>query len=247
MNTLPLTETTGSPGVQDYRSVKEYHSGTETSNKNKALIEAGINSDMIVMIEKINSVKNRTPIAVIEKSKKFKEWKLDALIDYIISNYHIPAKQKSILIYDLADRTSRECGTKHPELFKLTAALFLFFDDLLFHLKVEEQVLFSNILQLNKKTMSEGLGTYTTFGLIKSSSNAIHDGHDTIIENLKSFRNLTNDYTSPSDASGSYHQLLELMKEFENDLILQLYLESNILFPKAIEMDERPVGSRKNV
>jgi regulator of cell morphogenesis and NO signaling len=71
----------------------------------------------------------------------------------------------------------------------------------------------------------------------------MHEGHDTIIENLKSFRNLTNDYTSPPDASGSYHQLFELTKEFENDLILQLYLENNILFPKAIEMDERPVSS----
>jgi regulator of cell morphogenesis and NO signaling len=241
MTILPFTETTACPGVaKGYQNVEECNPGTKTSKDHKEFCQAGIQSDM--MTEKINPVENRTPIAMVEESKRFKEWEIDALINYIISNCHIPAKQKAVLIYDLADRTSRECGAKHPELLRLTTALFLFFDDLLRHLKVEEQVLFPNMLQLNKKIRSGGLGTYTTFGFIKSSSNTMHEGHDAIIESLKSFRGLTNDYKSPSDASGSHHRLLVLMKEFENDLILQLYLENNILFPKAIEMDERTVG-----
>jgi iron-sulfur cluster repair di-iron protein len=242
MDTLLLTESTAWPGAQGYRNAKECHTGTETSNEDGAFSHAGVNTGVMIVMEKTSSMENQVPIAMVEESKRFKEWEIDALINYIISNCHIPAKQKAVLIYDLADRTSRECGAKHPELLRLTTALFLFFNDLSLHLKLEEQVLFPNILQLNKKIRSEGLGTYTTFGFIRSSSNTMHEEHDAIIENLKSFRGLTNDYTSPSDASGSHHRLLVLMKEFENDLILQLYLENNILFPKAIEMDERTVG-----
>lgn len=52
------------------------------------------------------------------------------------------------------------------------------------------------------------------------------------------FHELTNDYVLPEDACSSYKQLFEKMKEFEDDFLLHVHLENNILFLKAIAVDE---------
>jgi len=47
-------------------------------------------------------------------------------------------------------------------------------------------------------------------------------------------RQLTNNFTIPSDACHSYNALFEKIKELEDDLILHFHLEVDILFPNAI-------------
>lgn len=64
---------------------------------------------------------------------------------------------------------------------------------------------------------------------------------------LKLFRNLTRDYLLPADAGHSHKYLFEKMKEFENDLFLHVQRENNILFPKAIALDERITLQARNV
>jgi len=42
----------------------------------------------------------------------------------------------------------------------------------------------------------------------------------------------------PQDACNPYNYLFEKMKEFEDDLHRHIHLENNILFPKAIKLEE---------
>jgi regulator of cell morphogenesis and NO signaling len=44
---------------------------------------------------------------------------------------------------------------------------------------------------------------------------------------------------TPPDACRSYKYLFAKMKGFERDLMLQIQLENDILFPMAIQMDEK--------
>lgn len=46
-------------------------------------------------------------------------------------------------------------------------------------------------------------------------------------------RDLGNDYLPPSDACNTYKVTFSLLREFEEDLYSHIYLENNILFPKA--------------
>ena len=147
-------------------------------------------------------------------------------------------KRTPVIIYDLAQNVANRHSEKHPELTKLVTALFFFFNDLLNHLKKEEQILFPNITQLVKKnSCAEGI-TYTTFGFIKESAIGMMKEHLAAGNELKLFRKLTNNYLLPADACNSYKYLFEKMKEFENDLFFHVHLENNILFPKAITLDE---------
>ena len=62
--------------------------------------------------------------------------------------------------------------------------------------------------------------------------------HEIAGEDLTFFRKITNNYDLPADACNSYMYLFEKMKEFENDLYNHIHLENNILFPKALKLDE---------
>lgn len=103
----------------------------------------------------------------LSESAKFDEWDINSLVDFIIKQYHFNTRKNVVVIYDLAQQVFSKHNEKHPELAKLVEALFLFFDDLLCHLKKEEQILFPNIIQLTEKKLHEGSFNYSTFGVIK--------------------------------------------------------------------------------
>ena len=171
-------------------------------------------------------------------SVKFGEWDINSVIDLIIKHYHFNTRKNVVVIYDLAQQVFSRHNEKHPELAKLVEALFLFFDDLLFHLKKEEQILFPNIIQLTEKKLHEGSFNYSTFGVIKEHVLTMQNEHHDVLKQLGLFRRLTNDYRIPEDCSVLYKSLLSKMKEFENELMQHIQLENDFLFPRAIQMDE---------
>ena len=238
MNTLQLTDTVGAFAAKDYHNTKVFRQlGINfgyTGNKSleEASKEAGVAIEQVKVALEQNSLPKPTP------AQEFTKWEIDALVDYIINTHHSYAKENAVIIYDLAQNVANRHSEKHPELTELVTALFFFLHDLLNHLKKEEQILFPNIRQLvKKKSCGEGI-TYSTFGFIKESVMGMKKEHLAAGSELKLFRKLTNDYLLPADACISYICLFEKMKEFENDLFLHLHLEDNILFPKAITLDE---------
>ena len=66
--------------------------------------------------------------------------------------------------------------------------------------------------------------------------------HDTGGQLLKEMRQLTSDYTVPSDGCISYQTLYQALDAFEKDLHQHIHLENNILFPRALEMEEKVRG-----
>lgn len=179
----------------------------------------------------------QTQETLLDESKRFSEWEINSLIDFVIQHYHCDAKKNIVFIYDLAKKVAGKHRGEHPELAKLSTALFLFFNDLSFHLKKEEQILFPNIRQLIEKSSHAESFTYTTFGLIEESVLVLKNEHQTSVNELKFIRGLTNNYLIPADASESYKYLFERLKAFEKDLIQHIHLENDILFPKAIQME----------
>ena len=62
--------------------------------------------------------------------------------------------------------------------------------------------------------------------------------HEAAGNALKELRSLTGDYTPPPDACFSYNTLFAAFKDFETDLHRHIHLENNILFPRAIAMEQ---------
>jgi regulator of cell morphogenesis and NO signaling len=244
MNTL--IETIGAIAAKDYRNTKVFRQlGINfVYAGNKTLEEASKDAGVAVELVKVALEQNSLTKPTIEQ--EFNKWDIDLLIDYIVSAHHLYTKESAVIIYDLAQNISYSHSQKHPALKTLAAALFLFLDDLLYHLKKEEQILFPNIRQLVKNRSCNERFTYTTFGFINEIVGQLKKEHLAAGNELKLFRQLTNDYLLPADAGISYKYLFQKMKEFESDLFLHVHLENNILFPKALNLDDELNLEKKN-
>ena len=185
-----------------------------------------------------NDLGEQSPVVKTIASQEFHTWDIHSLIDYIINIHHRYAKDNTVIIYDLAQKVSNRQCENHPQFGRLTSEIFFFFHDLLNHMMKEEEILFPNIKQLIENRRISGKAIYTTFGLIKDSIRLRQKEHNAAGEYLKSLRKYTNNYKAPVDASNSCEILFKKMEEFETDLLVHVHLESNILFPKAIALDE---------
>jgi len=63
--------------------------------------------------------------------------------------------------------------------------------------------------------------------------------HETAGGGMSEIRKLSNNFTPPTDACETYKISFKELKEFEEDLHRHVHLENNILFPKAIDLEER--------
>lgn len=168
----------------------------------------------------------------------FRQMGIDPLLDHLINVHHRFAKQNAETIYDLAQKVSYRHRENHPELARLAAELFLFLDDLLNHLKREEEILFPIIRQLSKRR--KHTAHETSFGFIMESLKVMQKEQVEAKRELKLLRELTIDYEIPPDACDSYRHLFEKLEEYEDRLIVHFHIENNVLFPRVAALDAGP-------
>ncbi len=181
----------------------------------------------------LEAVENQTQKA----SQDFNSWEIDFLTDYIVQAHHRYVKDASAIIDQLADKVAQHHGTNHPELFELSQKTHAFLSDMNSHMLKEEKILFPQIKLLVQKKRDHQNVTVSD-GLISAAIKMMITEHEVSGEDLKFFRKLTNEYSLPTDACNSYAYLFDKMKEFESDLLLHIHLENNILFPKALALEQ---------
>ena len=61
--------------------------------------------------------------------------------------------------------------------------------------------------------------------------------HDSAGKALRAMRFASGAYVAPEGACASYQALYRVLGEFETDLHQHIHLENNILFPRALKME----------
>jgi len=172
-----------------------------------------------------NDIKN----AFIEKNSvaSFDRYPADLLIDYIIKRHHIFAKKNTAVIYNLLQKVTY----RHNELKKFSEVAFFFFHDLLNQMAKEEKEFFPSIIQTAKEIEKDAEKNNS---VLKSLTEKIKWEHTKSFRYLNDFKEMTNNYQTPSHACLYYISLFEKMQELEHDLKLHFQLEDDILFDKII-------------
>jgi regulator of cell morphogenesis and NO signaling len=102
----------------------------------------------------------------------------------------------------------------------------------------EEQVLFPYIARMEEATVEGRPVPPPFFGTVQNPVRMMMLEHDAAGALLRTLRATTGDYTPPADACISYQTLYQTLSGFEADLHQHIHLENNLLFPRAIEMEE---------
>ena len=106
------------------------------------------------------------------------------------------------------------------------------------HLMKEEKVLFPFIKELATIQKNGGLLQEASFGKVSGPIQLMESEHEQAGEHFEIIRRLTSGYQLPPGACNSYTILYKKLEEYENDLQEHVHLENNILFPKAIKLEE---------
>ena len=77
------------------------------------------------------------------------------------------------------------------------------------------------------------------FGTVANPVAMMEHEHDAAGDALRAMRSAANGYAAPEGACASYQTLFQGLEEFEADLHQHIHLENNILFPRALAMEQR--------
>lgn len=166
------------------------------------------------------------------------EWDLDTLADFIVNNHHRYVRRALPQIQAHLDKLVAVHGENHPELADITGRFHSVADELTQHMQKEEVVLFPYIKSLVDASQNGGRATRPMFHTIRRPIQMMEAEHESAGDALSFIRSATGDFTPPSDACETYRVTYRELEEFERDLHQHIHLENNILFPKAIELEE---------
>ena len=166
-------------------------------------------------------------------------WPPDLLADYIEKKHHrfvVAAIQE---ITPFLNKIVQVHGKRHPELAQVQQLFIESAVDLTNHMKKEETIIFPYIRAKTSEIAEGKKQALPHFGSIQKPIAMMHHEHETEGERFRTIARLTNNYTPPQDACNTYRVTLALLQAFEADLHLHIHLENNILFPKAIQLEQK--------
>lgn len=163
---------------------------------------------------------------------------LGDLADHIVEAHHVPTREELARIFVLFDKVCDAHGARRPELLEMRTVFRALAEDLIPHMAKEEQVLFPYVRQLEAAALGRGTLPVAFFGTVQNPIRMMMGEHEAAGELLASLRRLGADYVPPEDACMTYRTLLQALAELERDTHVHIHKENNILFPRAVELEQ---------
>jgi regulator of cell morphogenesis and NO signaling len=164
----------------------------------------------------------------VAASLNFKDWDPGFLCDFIMNTHHKFVLKNLPELAFYTQKIARVHGEHHPELLKIAELFSKINQELLQHLKNEEEVLFPAIKLVLDRSSSDARAT------IISEISRMTGEHEFAGGAMDHISEISNHYLVPADGCNTYAVTYKLMQQFEDDLHIHVHLENNILYPKAL-------------
>ena len=173
----------------------------------------------------------------------FAEWEPDILCDYIVQNHHAYVAKMIPLLYMHTRKIAAVHGANHPELLSIAEHFEAVALELQQHMKKEEQMLFPFIKTTYAAKKHNESAVHAPFGSVQNPIRMMEAEHQNAGDEMYSIRSLSNGYTVPADGCTTYRITYQELQDFERDLHEHVHLENNILFPKAIALEQEMIST----
>lgn len=225
--------------AQDYRTATVFkkHNIDFCCQGNRTIKEACLqkNIETSIVLNELDKTQNTQTASASD----YQSWPIDLLADYIEKKHHRYVVEKTGELIPYLDKVCRVHGARHPELLEIKEHFNAAAGELAMHMKKEEHILFPFIRQMVNAEQENNELDPPQFGTVLHPINMMMEEHNTEGERFRKIDALSNHYEPPQDACTTYKVTFALLNEFEQDLHLHIHLENNILFPKAIELENR--------
>lgn len=163
---------------------------------------------------------------------------LSALIAHIKTTHHKYTREETVRLTALLEKVCSVHGKNHPELAGIRETFGWVSKELTTHMMKEEMVLFPYIERMEEAIIQNEPVLPGPFGSVQNPVAMMEHEHDSAGAALRSIRKASREFTPPADACVSYQTLYKALAAFEADLHQHIHLENNLLFPRAIAMEQ---------
>jgi len=163
---------------------------------------------------------------------------LQKLIQHIVRLHHRSVRQELPRLVALARElaaTQRELAPEFAEVEQLMDELQ---GDIIAHIEKEENVLFPYIAYLDQPPGIAPPGSGMRFLRVSQPVRLMMSDHDSAQQILRRLDRLTNGFQASAGASSTQVLFCDGLRAFEKDLRHHIHLEDEILFPRALKLEE---------
>lgn len=170
---------------------------------------------------------------------RFSSWDLDFLVNYIVTNHHAYVRGAIPTLLAHTRRVAEVHGERHPEVVTIARHFEAVADEMQQHMMKEERILFPAIAALAASAREGRPFARPPFGTVANPIRMMELEHESAGGTMAAIRTLSGNYLPPEDACTTYRVMLKELEAFEADLHRHVHLENNILFPKALGLEQR--------
>ncbi|SMO77275.1 regulator of cell morphogenesis and NO signaling [Saccharicrinis carchari] len=174
-------------------------------------------------------------------SKYIDGMELDELCDYIEKRHHTYVSDNIPFLKQKLEKLCNVHGGNHPELFEVKELFDVVAGNLTMHMQKEEILVFPLIRKLVKLN-KESADFKRVWEDAKKNIALLDEEHQAEGERLVQISELTSTYTPPADGCTTYRITYQTLSDFEKDLHRHIHLENNILFVKALQLNNKKVS-----
>jgi regulator of cell morphogenesis and NO signaling len=162
---------------------------------------------------------------------------LARLIQHIVRIHHHCVRQELPRLAEMASKVAAKRGDRAPELAKVAELIERLRGEMYAHIEKEEQILFPFISQLDQESIVAYPPAHACFRSVTHPIFMMEQEHESADHILAELIRLTNHFEPPSWACATHIALFSGLREFEADLRQHVYLENDVLFPRAIQLE----------
>ncbi|MUP40017.1 iron-sulfur cluster repair di-iron protein [Labilibaculum euxinus] len=197
----------------------------------EACAKKSIDTDQIItQLEKAIKIPAAAP--------KFNEMPLDKLIQYIKEKHHTYIREQIPMLSKFLNKIEQIHGSKHPEIEMVNAHFKESVKQLTEHMGKEETELFPLIEKLSKLKNGEQSDSSSLKITVEKYISLLVQEHENEGARFEEISRLTLNYQPPKGTCNTFCAAYENLLAFEKDLHRHVHLENNILFPKAIKLEQ---------
>lgn len=159
---------------------------------------------------------------------------LTDLCDHIVATHHAFLNSELPRLQAIVAKVANAHGERHPEVAEIKGVYANLKAELESHMGKEEQVLFPMIRQFERSSRLPN----SHCGSVANPIRVMEAEHEGAGDALVALRRLTNGYTTPADACNTWRAMADGLRQIEEDLHVHIHKENNILFPRAIKLEQ---------
>lgn len=169
----------------------------------------------------------------------YESWSIDFLTSYIIHVHHSHLNQSMMETGDILKHFTNEHEKKYPYMPEVLVLFDKLKKDIVPHMQYEEEIIFPYVCQIaHAFENNDSYAKLLVKTLRKPLDETLHNEHEMLIAPILKIRSLTNHYSPPLKACVSHKVVLERLRENDNDLMQHVYLENEILYPRALQIEK---------